>query len=213
MHLSPDMDQCVKCPDHQYANREQDRCLQKAVTFLAYEDLLGMALACTALCFSLLTAVVLGVFVKHQDTSIVKANNRTRSYILLFSLTLCFLCSLLFIGRLNTATCSLQQITFGVVFTVAVFSVLAKTMTVAVAFKVTASRRRMRQWLVSEEPNFIIPISSFIQLSLCGIWLRTSPPFIDTDAHSEHRHIFIVCNKGSVTAFYCPWTPVLLGPG
>ena len=147
--------------------------------------------------------MVLGVFVKHQDTPIVKANNQTLSYILLISLTLCFLCSLLFIGRPNTATCSLQQITFGVVFTVAVFSVLAKTMTVAVSFKVTAPRRRMRQWLVSEEPNFIIPICSFIQLSLCGIWLGTSPPFIDTDAHSQHGHIFIVCNKGSVTAFYC----------
>ena len=111
---------------------------------------------------------------KHQDTPIVKANNQTLSYILLISLTLCFLCSLLFIGRPNTATCSLQQITFGVVFTVAVFSVLAKTMTVAVSFKVTAPRRRMRQWLVSEEPNFIFPICSFIQLSLCWIWLRTS---------------------------------------
>ena len=58
------------------------------MTFLAYEDPLGMALACTALCFSVLTAVVLGVFVKHQDTPIVKVNNQTLSYILLISLTL-----------------------------------------------------------------------------------------------------------------------------
>ena len=56
--------------------------------------------------------------------------------------------------------------------------------------------------MVSGAPNFIIPICSFIKLSLCGIWLGTSPPFIDTDAHTEHGHIFIVCNKGSVTAFY-----------
>uniref|UniRef100_A0A5F5PRV8 G-protein coupled receptors family 3 profile domain-containing protein n=1 Tax=Equus caballus TaxID=9796 RepID=A0A5F5PRV8_HORSE len=171
-----DMDQCVRCPDYQYANRQRDRCLQKAVTFLAYEDPLGMALACTALSFSGLTAVVLGVFVKHLDTHIFKANNRTLSYTLLVSLTLCFLCSLLFIGRPNTATCILQQIAFGVVSTVAVSAVLAKTLTVLV-------------WLVSGAPNFIIPVCSFIQLSLRGVWLGTSPPFIDID--------------GSVTAFCC----------
>nr|XP_044997320.1 vomeronasal type-2 receptor 116-like [Jaculus jaculus] len=198
-----DMDQCVKCPINQYANKEQTHCLQKTVTFLSYEDPLGMALACLALCFSALTALVLGVFVKHQDTPIVKANNRTNSYILLISLEFCFLCSLLFIGHPNTAKCILQQVTFAVLFTVAVSTVLAKTITVVLAFKVTAPGRKMRGLLVSGAPNFIIPICTLIQLVLCGLWLGTSPPFVDTDAHSEHGHIIIVCNKGSVTAFYC----------
>ncbi|KAM4855498.1 vomeronasal type-2 receptor 116-like [Urocitellus parryii] len=198
-----DMDQCVKCPDLQYANTEKSHCIQRAVTFLAYEAPLGMALACTALCFSALTAAVLGVFVKHRDTPIVKANNRALSYILLISLTFCFLCSLLFIGRPNTATCILQETTFGLVFTVAVSTVLAKTVTVILAFKVAVPGRRMRRWLVSGAPNFIIPSCSLIQLTLCGVWLGTSPPFVDTDTHSEHGHIIITCNKGSVTAFYC----------
>ncbi|XP_071065785.1 vomeronasal type-2 receptor 116-like [Dasypus novemcinctus] len=198
-----DIDQCVKCLDHQYANSQRNRCLQKAVTFLAYEDPLGMALVCITLCFSFLTTVILGVFVKHGDTAIVKANNRTLSYILLISLNLCFLCSLLFIGRPNTTTCILQQITFGIVFTVAVSTVLAKTITVVLAFKVTAPGRRTRQWLVSGAPNFIIPICALIQMILCGIWLGTSPPFINKDAHSEHGYIIIECNKGSAPAFYC----------
>uniref|UniRef100_G1TNI1 G-protein coupled receptors family 3 profile domain-containing protein n=1 Tax=Oryctolagus cuniculus TaxID=9986 RepID=G1TNI1_RABIT len=198
-----DMDQCVNCPDLQYANTERDQCFHKKVTFLSFEDPLGMTLVCTALCFSVLTVVFLGVFVKHRDTPIVKANNRCLSYILLIALIFCFLCSLLFIGHPNTTTCVLQQTTFGVVFTLAVSTVLAKTITVLLAFKVTVPGRRMRQWLLSGVPNSIIPICSLIQLALCGIWLGTSPPFIDTDAHSEHGHIILVCNKGSVTAFYC----------
>ncbi|XP_012368466.1 vomeronasal type-2 receptor 116-like [Octodon degus] len=198
-----DMDQCVKCPDHQYANIQRNRCIQKSVTFLAYEDTLGKMLTGTALCFTVLTVVVLGLFVKHRDTPIVKANNRALSYILLTSLTCCFLCSLLFIGHPNTATCILQQTTFGVVFTVVVSTVLAKTITVVLAFKVTAPGRKMRQFLVSGAPNYIIPICSLIQLTLCGIWMGTNPPYIDTDAHSEQGQIIIVCNKGSLTAFYC----------
>ncbi|XP_048189818.1 vomeronasal type-2 receptor 116-like [Perognathus longimembris pacificus] len=198
-----DMEICVKCPDHQYANIQRNQCLQRATIFLAYGEPLGMALACMALGLSTLTALVLGVFLKHHNTPIVRANNQALSYILLISLIVCSLCSLLFIGCPNTVTCVLQQTTFGVAFTVAVSAVLAKTVTVVLAFKVTSPGRRMRCLLVSGAPNFIIPICTLIQVNLCGIWLGTSPPFIDTDTHSEHGHLIILCNKGSLTAFYC----------
>ncbi|XP_040590002.1 vomeronasal type-2 receptor 116-like [Mesocricetus auratus] len=196
------VDQCVKCPEDQYANIEQNQCIHRMVIFLSYEDPLGMALALMALCFSAFTALVLGVFVKHHDTPIVKANNRKLSYILLISLFFCFLCPLLFIGRPNSATCMLQQITFGVVFTVAVSTVLAKTVTVLLAFKVTVPGR-MRYFLVSGTPNYIIAICTLIQVIICSVWLGASPPSVNVDAQSEHGHIIIVCSKGSVTAFYC----------
>ncbi|XP_028716073.1 vomeronasal type-2 receptor 116-like isoform X2 [Peromyscus leucopus] len=196
------VDKCVRCPEDQYANREQDQCIHKAVIFLNYEDPLGLALALMALWFSAFTVLILGVFVKHHDTPIVKANNRNLSYILLFSLMFCFLCPLLFIGQPNSATCVLQQITFGFVFTVAVSTVLAKTVTVLLAFIVTAPGR-LRYFLVSGAPKYIIAICIIIQIILCTIWLGVSPPSIDTDAHSVHGQIIIVCNKGSVTAFYC----------
>ncbi|CAO2613893.1 Vomeronasal type-2 receptor 116, partial [Lemmus lemmus] len=196
------MDECVKCPHDQYANKDQTHCLQRVVSFLAYEDPLGMSLTCVALCFSALTAFVLYVFLKHKDTPIVKANNRVLSYVLLISLIFCFLCPLLYIGHPDTPTCIMQQTTFAIVFTVATSTVLAKTITVVLAFKVTAPERRMRSLLISGVPNFIIPICTVIQMILCGIWLGTSPPFVNSDVHMEHGHIVIVCNKGSVTFFY-----------
>nr|XP_042114247.1 vomeronasal type-2 receptor 116-like isoform X2 [Peromyscus maniculatus bairdii] len=197
-----DMDQCMKCPEDQYANAEQNHCLYKDVTFLAFDDLLGMTLSCMALGLSAFTVLVLGIFVKHQHTPIVRANNLTLSYILLISLIFCFLCSLLFIGHPNSVTCILQQITYGVSFTVAVSTVLAKTITVVLAFKVTSPGRKMKWLLVSGASTYIIPICTIIQIILCAIWLGASPPSVDIDAHSEHGHIIIVCNKGSVTAFY-----------
>ncbi|KAM7323981.1 hypothetical protein ACRRTK_016286 [Alexandromys fortis] len=197
------VDQCVKCPEDQYANAEHIHCIDKTVSSLTYEDPLGMALTLMALCFTAFTSVVLGIFIKHHDTPLVKANNRNLSYTLLVSLIFCFLCPLLFIGHPNAAKCILQQITFGVVFSVAVSTVLAKTVTVLLAFKVTTPGRRMRVYLIPRASNFIIVICTLIQIILCAIWLGVSPPFIEIDAKSEHSHIIIVCSKGSMIAFHC----------
>ncbi|XP_003505955.1 vomeronasal type-2 receptor 116 [Cricetulus griseus] len=198
-----DMDNCVKCPESHYANAQQNHCLEKAVTFLSYEDPLGKALSCVSLGCSLLTVGVLGVFVKHYNTPIVKANNRSLTCILLITLTFCFLCPLLFIGHPNTAICVLQQSIFAVLFTVALSTVLAKTLTVVLAFKATVPGRMVRWLMISRAPNFIIPICTIIQLGLCGIWLSISPPFVDSDAYTEHGHVIILCNKGSELAFHC----------
>ncbi|KAL1765385.1 vomeronasal type-2 receptor 116-like, partial [Sigmodon hispidus] len=195
--------QCVKCPEHQYANTEQNQCIDKVVIFMTYGDPLGLALALIALCFSAFTAVILAIFVKHHDTPIVKANNRNLSYTLLISLIFCFLCPLLFIGQPNSVTCILQQISFGVVFTVAISTVLAKTITVLLAFTVTAPGIKMRYFLLTKIPNYITVICTIIQIIFCAIWLGVSPPSIDIDAHFEHGHTIIVCNKGSAIAFYC----------
>ena len=197
------MDQCVHCPETHYANAEKTHCLEKTVTFLAYDDPLGKGLTLVSLGFSTLTALVIGVFVNHRDTPVVKANNRSLSYILLITLTLCFLCPLLFLGLPHTATCILQQNVFGLLFTVTLSTVLAKTITVVMAFKITAPGRKIRWLQISQVPKCVIPACTLIQVLLSGIWLGTSPPFIDMDAHSEQGHIIILCNKGSAVAFHC----------
>ncbi|XP_051846898.1 vomeronasal type-2 receptor 26-like [Antechinus flavipes] len=198
-----DMDNCAKCPEDQYPNREKDQCLPKVVTFLGVQEPLGWTLTCMTLSFSLLTVLILIIFVKHQDTPIVKANNRVLSYILLISLIFCFLCPLFFIGRPTTATCLLQQTTFGIVFTVAVSSILAKTIMVVLAFKAKIPGSRMRKWMQPKVSNTLVFFCSGIQVILCGIWLGISPPFLGTDTHSEPGHIIIECKEGSVIAFYC----------
>ncbi|XP_074141068.1 vomeronasal type-2 receptor 26-like [Sminthopsis crassicaudata] len=198
-----DAEQCQKCPEGEYPNEQRDRCLPKTVTFLDVNDPWGKAVTAVALSLSLLTALVLWVFVKFQDTPIVQANNRNLSYLLLTSLSSCFLCSLLFVGRPTTASCLFRQTVFAVVFTVAVSSILAKTIIVVLAFRVTGPGSRMRIFLHPRVPYCVVLICSGIQGLFCAIWLGTSPPFPEADTHSESRLIILTCNEGSAFAFYC----------
>ncbi|KAM4709443.1 vomeronasal type-2 receptor 26-like [Discoglossus pictus] len=197
-----DMDNCIPCPEDQWSNDGRDRCIPRIIELLTYGDPLGAALACASIVFSVITAVVLGLFVLHRNTPVVKANNRDLSYILLMSLMFSFLCSLLFIGQPRTMTCHLRQTGFGIIFAAAVSSVLAKTITVVIAFKATKPDSKFRQFVGSRVSICVVLVSTLVQVAVCIVWLVRSPPYPDYDTKSVMGRMILLCNEGSVIAFY-----------
>ncbi|XP_078515277.1 extracellular calcium-sensing receptor-like [Lissotriton helveticus] len=193
---------CRKCPDDQWSNLKHDQCIQKVTEFLSFQEPLGVILSTCGAFLFFLPASVLYLFIRYRDTPIVKANNRGLSYLLLVALMCCFLCSFIFIGRPGKLTCMLRQTVFGIVFSISVSSILAKTIIVVVAFKAINPNSSARKWLGSRTPSCIVLFCSMIQIIICVVWLVESPPFPELNLTSYIGKMTFECNEGDSFFFY-----------
>ncbi|XP_060546903.1 vomeronasal type-2 receptor 26-like [Pantherophis guttatus] len=200
--VQTDADQCERCPEDQYSNAERDQCLPKHFSYLSFSEPLGIILTSLILFFSAILILVALTFFLHWDTPIVKANNRNITCVLVSSLLLCFLCSFLFIGWPGKMTCILRQTVFSIVFSISISCILAKTITVVLAFLATKPGNTMRKWLGKGLERSAIVLGSFIQIVICVVWLIISPPFPELDKHSQVEEIIVQCNEGSDNMFY-----------
>lgn len=111
------------------------KCIAGVEEFLSFSDTMGIILVILTLLGVVLTIIITGVFHHFRSTPIVKANNSEISFLLLLSLKLCFLCSLVFIGRPSVWTCRLRQAAFGISFVLCLSCLLVKTIVVLLAFQ------------------------------------------------------------------------------
>ncbi|XP_040190856.1 vomeronasal type-2 receptor 26-like [Rana temporaria] len=198
-----DSELCKKCPENEWPNKAKTICSDKVNEYLSYEeDILVLFFSITSVIFATTSLLLLGLFVWFRSTPIVRANNRNLSFILLLSLILSFLSVFLFLGRPVDITCMLQQVTFGVPFTISASSILAKTIMVFIAFKATRPGSCCRKWVGVKLPNTVMLFCSSIQVMNCILWLSISPPFQEYDMDSYPGKIIIQCNEGSVIGFY-----------
>ncbi|XP_072006331.1 vomeronasal type-2 receptor 26-like [Engystomops pustulosus] len=197
-----DSENCQKCPEDEWPNEGRNSCVVRDYDFLSYEtDVLALVFSIFSILLSLITVFMIGMFTIFWKSPIVRANNRTLSFILLSSLMFSLLCVFLFIGRPVDMTCILRQSFFGIFFTVVVSSVLAKTIIVCIAFKATRPNSPWRKCVGVKLPYSVVLVCSSIQIVNAVIWLSVSPPYQEYNRDYPGKTI-IQCNEGSVLAFY-----------
>ncbi|XP_054901531.1 extracellular calcium-sensing receptor-like [Poeciliopsis prolifica] len=199
--------ECFSCPEDFWSSPQRDHCIPKKTEFLSYQEPLGICLTTTSLLGTFICAVVLGIFIYHRGTPIVRANNSELSFLLLVSLKLCFLCSLLFIGRPRLWTCQLRHAVFGISFVLCVSCILVKTMVVLAVFKASKpGGGASLKWFGASQQRGTVLFLTCIQAAVCIAWLVSSSPVPYKNTQYHNDKIVYECIVGSTIGF-----SVLLG--
>ncbi|XP_014186571.1 extracellular calcium-sensing receptor-like [Haplochromis burtoni] len=199
--------ECTSCPEDFWSNPQRDHCVPKKTEFLSYHEPLGICLTATSLLGTCICAVVLGIFIYHHRTPIIRANNSELSFQVLLSLKLCFLCSLLFIGRPRLWTCQLRHAAFGISFVLCVSCILVKTMVVLAVFKASKpGGGTSLKWFGAMQQRGTVLFLTSIQAAICTTWLVSSSPTPHKNTQYQNDKIVYECAFGSTVGF-----AVLLG--
>ncbi|CAJ0967611.1 unnamed protein product [Ranitomeya imitator] len=195
------MENCIKCPETFWSNTNKTICIVKTIEYLSYDDHLGLALAAIAIIFAVTSTLVMIIYVKHRNTAIVRANNQHLSYVLLIALTLSFVCSLLFIGLPTDITCLLRHSLFLFVFSVAISSVLGKTITVIFAFNAAKPGHMFIKWKGSRVSIGLTTVCCLVEFLICVTWTICTPPIVEFDSKTSHDKLILQCLDVSMFFF------------
>ncbi|KAM9358858.1 extracellular calcium-sensing receptor-like [Symphorus nematophorus] len=193
---------CVRCDPDFWSNERRDACVKKEAEFLSYEEIMGALLTAASLFGTCMTAVVAFIFFRYRQTPVVRANNSELSFLLLFSLSLCFLCSLTFIGRPSEWSCMLRHTAFGITFVLCISCVLGKTIVVLMAFRSTLPGSNVMKWFGPAQQKLSVLGFTLIQVIICILWLTISPPFPLKNFQKFKDKIILECALGSAVGFW-----------
>ncbi|XP_027131723.1 extracellular calcium-sensing receptor-like, partial [Larimichthys crocea] len=193
---------CDRCLSEFWSNAKRTACVPRQVDFLSFNETLGITLTTAAVSGATVTTAVFVVFICYRHTPMVRANNSELSFLLLVSLKLCFLCSLVFIGRPSVWACRFQQAAFGISFVLCVSCLQVKTIVVLAAFRsARPGAEALIRWFGPGQQRGSVCLLTSIQIIICAIWLSLSPPVPQPDLGFQGSKVTLKCAMASVVGF------------
>uniref|UniRef100_A0A8C2WK15 Olfactory receptor C family, r1 n=1 Tax=Cyclopterus lumpus TaxID=8103 RepID=A0A8C2WK15_CYCLU len=193
---------CELCPHEFWSNAERTACIPRQLDFLSFNETLGITLTTAAVSGAAVTTAVFVVFLYYRQTPMVRANNSELSFLLLLSLKLCFLCSLVFIGRPSVWSCRFQQAAFGISFVLCVSCLQIKTIVVLAAFRsARPGAGALIRWFGPGQQRGSVCFLTCVQIIICATWLSLSPPVPQRDLGFQGSTVTLECAMASVVGF------------
>lgn len=183
---------CKDCGYGHWPYPDKKSCYQLDYRCLRWDSwfsLIPIAISCIGI---VLTLIVVGLFIKNNDTPLVRASGRELSYLLLFGILLCYLNTFALIAKPSTFTCVTQRFGVGVGFSIIYGALLTKTNRISRIFD-SASKSAQRPSCISPKSQVIITSSLIVvQVLITMVWMVVEPPGTRF-SYPDRRQVILKC--------------------
>ncbi|XP_076261780.1 metabotropic Glutamate Receptor [Rhynchophorus ferrugineus] len=167
---------CMDCGPGYWPFPDKTACYQLELQYMRWDSLYAIiptAFSCLGIVG---TFAVIGLFIKHNDTPLVRASGRELSYMLLFGILLCYLNTFALLAKPSAVVCITQRFGVGVGFSIIYGALLTKTNRISRIFD-SASKSAKRPSYISPKSQVCITCSLIaVQVILTLVWMIIEPP-------------------------------------
>uniref|UniRef100_A0A3Q2NRH1 Metabotropic glutamate receptor 3 n=1 Tax=Fundulus heteroclitus TaxID=8078 RepID=A0A3Q2NRH1_FUNHE len=188
---------CSPCAPGQWPTDDLTSCYDLPEDYIMWEDAWAIGPITIACVGFVCTGLVFWVFIRHNNTPLVKASGRELCYILLLGVFMSYAMTFLFLAKPSPAICALRRLGLGTSFAVCYSALLTKTNRIARIFN------GVKDGAGAVRPRFISPFSQVficlslisVQLVMVSVWLLLEVPGTRRFTLPERRQTVILkCN-------------------
>ncbi|XP_029908994.1 metabotropic glutamate receptor 3 isoform X3 [Myripristis murdjan] len=188
---------CSPCAPGQWPTDDLTSCYDLPEDYIMWEDAWAIGPITIACVGFMCTGLVIWVFIRHNNTPLVKASGRELCYILLLGVFMSYAMTFLFLAKPSPAICALRRLGLGTSFAVCYSALLTKTNRIARIFSgVKDGGGATRPRFISPSSQVFICLSLIsVQLVMVSVWLLLEVPGTRRFTLPERRQTVILkCN-------------------
>lgn len=179
---------CTKCPLGYISNLNHTKCTKVPIVRISYSHPFGLCFIVVSCLGLIATACITGIFIRYNNSPIVKASNRELCYMLLFCIAMCYLAPFIYLAKPSQNGCILVQVWFYLFYTTCIAILGAKTNKIVLLFEQRLPRSRYASGFFKYRHVLIVVSAMLLELVVIVIWVCVDPPhpYINKDARKEY---------------------------
>ncbi|XP_072419187.1 metabotropic glutamate receptor 3-like [Chiloscyllium punctatum] len=186
---------CKDCGPGRWPNEDLTGCYDLPEEYIRWGDAWAVGpitISCAGIVTTLMVATI---FVKHNNTPLIKASGRELCYILLFGVFFSYCMTFFFIAKPSPAICTLRRLGLGTSFAVCYAALLTKTNRIARIFNGVKEGAQRPRFISPSSQVFICLSLISVQIIIVSVWLMLEAPGTRRYTVPEKRETVILkCN-------------------
>ncbi|KAL4617943.1 metabotropic glutamate receptor 3-like [Arapaima gigas] len=186
---------CKPCGLGQWPSEDLTGCYDLPEDYIMWEDAWAIGPVAIACMGFICTLLVAGVFIRHNNTPLVKASGRELCYILLLGVLMSYGMTFFFIAKPSPAVCALRRLGLGTSFAVCYSALFTKTNRIARIFGGVKDGAQRPRCISPGSQVFICLSLISVQLLATTVWLLLEVPGTRRFTLPEKRETVVLkCN-------------------